>query len=360
MTRLAKILILAVATLAIATADASLPAGFSGNVLYVLVIVALARWDIIAPYTAAAIFSAASIAGSLLAPRFVPQSVELADRAVTITVLWICAALVSELQRQRRRAEEARALAEQINRRKSRFLAAASHDLRQPAQSLVLLTAVLKARAVNTPLQQLVEPLGNAVDALTSLLSSLLEVSRLEAGIIRRQSMLVDVSNLARRLEREDGLTAVERGLRFKVVCRPGMTLRTDPHMLERILRNLLDNAFKYTNRGGVLLYCRKTPGGMRFDVADTGIGIAEADLPNIFEEFLQLDNEARDRAKGLGLGLAVVQRLVNMLGGTIQVRSRQGAGSLFSVRLPELIDGTAERAPTDVSWPEVGCPPAA
>jgi PAS domain S-box-containing protein len=230
---------------------------------------------------------------------------------------------------------DAKEEAERASRAKSKFLAAASHDLRQPTQSLVLLTSLLKEQTTGTPLAKIVTPLDQATDALSLMLDSLLEVSRLDAGVVVPQVTDVVLPDLVGRLAHEYGLQAHERGLRLRVHCTRLMCVRTDPVLLERILRNLLENALRYTQAGGILLGVRRRREDWRIDVVDTGFGIAPEHREAIFEEFFQVDNPARDRTKGLGLGLAIVQRQTHLLGGRLSVDSRPGKGSRFSISLP-------------------------
>jgi two-component system, sensor histidine kinase len=233
-----------------------------------------------------------------------------------------------------REAEAAKAEAQRANIAKSKFLAAASHDLRQPVQSLVLLTQVLQEKAEGTPLAQVATLIDQSLDGLRMMLTSLLEVSRLDAGVLVTKLQPVALGEIITRLGAEYQIQAEAKGLALRLVGTRAV-VRTDPALLERMLRNLVENAIRYTPTGGVVIGCRHQGSEVRVDVADTGIGIDDDDREAIFEEFYQIGNEARDRSLGLGLGLSNVQRLSQLLGARITLRSRLGRGSCFGVVLP-------------------------
>ncbi|HEY0835558.1 MAG TPA: ATP-binding protein, partial [Azospirillum sp.] len=240
----------------------------------------------------------------------------------------------NEAERARQAAVMALITAERANEAKTRFLAAASHDLRQPVQSLVLLTASLAARLAGHPAGTLLDSLQASVDALCRLLEALLDVSKLDAGTVPANLRPVPLSTILAGLEAEYRMRAEEKGLAFRAVP-SSLTLRTDPALLERILRNLLENALRYTDRGGILLGCRRRGDRVLIQVHDTGVGIPAEHLERIFLEFYQVSNPARDRGKGLGLGLAIVDRLARLLDCRVRVASRPGAGSCFMVEVP-------------------------
>jgi len=230
--------------------------------------------------------------------------------------------------------ERALALAERANRAKSTFLASASHDLRQPIQGLRLFLDVLAGRLTDHTDRKV---LGNAVTALEGaegLLSTLLDVSTLEAGIIPVKVRPVALGEVMSELATEFSGQAAAHGLDF-VVVPSRLWVRTDPVLLARMLRNLLTNALRYTPTGRVLLGCRRRGRQVSVEVWDTGQGIPEDQLDAVFEDFVQVGNPERDRAKGLGLGLAVVRRMAALLGHAVAVRSRLGRGTMFSVQLP-------------------------
>jgi len=246
---------------------------------------------------------------------------------------------------ERRRAAEAlgaaKREAEQANRGKSRFLAAASHDLRQPLQTLSFLQGILAKKVTDATVLKLVDRLAETVSAMSGMLDTLLDINQLEAGIVRREIVDFPVNVLLDQLRTQFAYHTTAHRLGWRVVS-SGLSVRSDPRLLEQMIRNLLSNAVKYTSEGKVLLGCRRRGDKVRIEVWDTGIGIPADQLSAIFEEFHQLDNPARERTKGVGLGLAIVQRLGELLGHTIDVRSRPGKGSVFSVEVPLAADEAA------------------
>ena len=230
--------------------------------------------------------------------------------------------------------EAAKRIAEQANLGKSRFLAAASHDLRQPLQTLSLLRGILAKRIKDQSGSRLVAKLDETLGAMSGMLNTLLDINQLEAGIVRPEIGEFPIGILLDRLKTEFAYHVAPKQLGWRVVA-SGLEVRSDPRLLEQMLRNLLSNAIKYTERGKVLLGCRRRGDKMHIEVWDTGIGIPEAQLEAIFEEFRQLDNAARERSRGLGLGLSIVQRICDLLGHTIDVRSWPGRGSVFAIEVP-------------------------
>jgi two-component system CheB/CheR fusion protein len=230
--------------------------------------------------------------------------------------------------------EEAKRLAEQANLGKSRFLAAASHDLRQPLQTLSLLRGILAKRIKDQSGLRLVAKLDETLSAMSGMLNTLLDINQLEAGIVRPEIVEFPIGSLLDRLKTEFSYHVTTKQLGWRVVA-SGLNVRSDPRLLEQTLRNLLANAVKYTEHGKVLLGCRRRGDKLRIEVWDTGIGIAVGQLKAIFEEFHQLDNAARERSRGLGLGLSIVQRISDLLGNAIDVRSWPNRGSVFAVEVP-------------------------
>ncbi len=228
----------------------------------------------------------------------------------------------------------AKEMAERANIAKSKFLAAASHDLRQPAQALTLFTTILRHKLAGHSAFAVVEHLQNSVDALTLLLDALLDVSRLDAGLVEPRITAFPVADILSHLRAEYGIRAAKQDLRISVV-NSTLWLTTDPILLERILRNFVENALRYTVSGGVVIGCRRTGDKVAIEVWDSGVGLMPDVLDDIFEEFYQVGNPERDRRKGLGLGLAIVRRLSTLLGCKIKVTSRLGRGSRFSVQVP-------------------------
>lgn len=250
----------------------------------------------------------------------------------------------AELGLSRQQMQLAQHAAEAADLAKARFLAAASHDLRQPAHALGLYTAALRAGPLNPEQADLAQRMQSALAALDTLFAALLDVSRMDTGAVLPQWDTVALAPLLRRLADEWAPQAEARGLRLALhISEPGTTAVTDPVLLERVLRNLLANAVKYTRSGGILLACRArtAPDGqrqIRIEVWDSGVGIAPSEQARVFEEFFQVSVPARsqdrerDRDHGLGLGLAIVQRLLRLLQLRVALHSRPGRGSVFFV----------------------------
>src|SRR5436190_8762495 len=241
---------------------------------------------------------------------------------------------VTETKREGKVLEAAKSEAERANVGKSRFLAAASHDLRQPLQTLSLLQGMLEKGVRDEPTLKLVHRLDETVSTMSSMLDKLLDINQIEAGIVRPAVVDFPIKRLLDEMRTEFTYHTVTEGLAWRVAP-SSLTVRSDPRLLEQIIRNLMSNAVKYTTTGKLLLGCRRRGDNLRIEVWDTGHGIPEQELQAIFEEFHQLDNPARERSKGLGLGLAIVQRLADLLGHKIDVRSRLGVGSVFTIEVP-------------------------
>jgi two-component system CheB/CheR fusion protein len=241
---------------------------------------------------------------------------------------------VTNAKREGEILEAAKALAENANLGKSRFLAAASHDLRQPLQTISLLQGILAKRVKDESTLKLVDRLDETVTTMSSMLDKLLDINQLEAGIVRPEVIEFPISSLLDRLNSEFTYHAAEKGIGWRVVP-TGLIVRSDPRLLEQMIRNLLSNAVKYTAKGRILLGCRRRGEKVRIEVLDTGIGIPKEEVRKIFEEFHQLDNPARESSRGLGLGLSIVQRLGELLVHPIDVRSLPGSGSVFAVEVP-------------------------
>jgi two-component system, chemotaxis family, CheB/CheR fusion protein len=225
----------------------------------------------------------------------------------------------------------ARQAAEQANLLKSRFLAAVSHDLRQPLQTLTMLHGALRGEPMAEKRSELLSQAEDAVDGMSGVLNALLDIDQLEAGALQPQPVDFAISELLGRLNSEYGMHARAKGLDWRYVpCR--LSVRSDPPLLEQMLRNLLSNAVRYTEKGKILLGCRRRDSMLRIEVWDTGIGIAEADISRIFEEYQRTDQTA---AGGRGLGLAIVRRLGDLMGHAVHARSQLGKGSVFSIDVP-------------------------
>ncbi len=224
--------------------------------------------------------------------------------------------------------------AEQASLGKSRFLAAASHDLRQPLQTMSLLHGLLAAKASDTETLQLIARLDSTVSVMSGILNTLLDINQLEAGIVQANPTNFSVNGLLERLRVEFADSIEREGLSWRVVpC--SQVIHSDQRLLAAILRNLISNAVKYTTRGKVLLGCRRRGSKLRIEVCDSGIGIPAGKTDAIFEEFHQLDNPARERSRGLGLGLPIVRRLADLLGHGVEVELIAGRGSIFAIEVP-------------------------
>ena len=239
-----------------------------------------------------------------------------------------------KLARQLEIAQAKQEEAERASEGKSRFLAAASHDLRQPLHALMLFVTELSASTWEGD-RDLAARIGTATGAMSELLDALLEASRLDLGAISPHRQVTALGPLLETATEAHRQTAKIKGLRL--VCRPTTAwVDTDPHLLRRMLGNLVANAVRYTRRGRILIAARNRGAHVRIEVWDTGIGIENNHLPHLFHEFYQADNPERNAAKGLGLGLAIVARLGELLDHRIDVSSKPGRGSLFSVTVPK------------------------
>ncbi len=234
---------------------------------------------------------------------------------------------------QRKRFEEqisrAQKLAERADRAKSIFLAAASHDLRQPLQTLSLLHGALEQRHPDGEGREIIAGIGHSIDTMSSMLSSLLDINRLESGSLRPSKSDFAVNEIFDSVATDLLRPLEEKGLQWRVVP-TDLVVRSDKRMLEEMIRNLLSNAIRYTDRGKILLGCRRARDKIRIEVWDTGIGIPGDQLPHLFEEYY-CDAERG----GFGLGLAIVRRLGEMLDHRVDVRSTPGKGTGFSIEVP-------------------------
>jgi len=225
-------------------------------------------------------------------------------------------------------------VAARANQEKTRFLASAAHDLRQPLHALGMFCAALEQHLHNTPQKPLVRNMMNAIESLETSFGAMLDISRLDAGVVEKAPRTFPIRDVFRRLYQQFGGDAEARNLalRFRATRR---LILTDPLLLERVLANLVQNALRYTRQGGVLVAGRRHARGIAVEVWDTGLGIPQDKKEMIFREFYQIDNPERDRARGLGMGLAIVQRLCNLLEHPLEVHSTPGRGSVFRVIVP-------------------------
>ena len=241
---------------------------------------------------------------------------------------------VTERRRTAEALSAAKRQAELASLGKSRFLAAASHDLRQPLQTLALLQGLLAKKVVGEKAQKLIGGIDEALGAMTGMLNTLLDINQIEVGAVKPETADFPVNDLLDQLKDELTYHAQAAGLGFRVMTCT-LSIRSDRRLLEQMLRNLISNALKYTPRGRVLVGCRRRQGKLRIEIWDTGIGIPQSELKAIFEEYHQVDNAARQRSHGLGLGLSIVKSLGELLGHPIRVRSLHGKGSVFSIEVP-------------------------
>jgi signal transduction histidine kinase/CheY-like chemotaxis protein len=243
------------------------------------------------------------------------------------------------------KVEERTRQLEVANAAKSRFLAAASHDLRQPLHALGLFLAQLRAETNYEERDRLLGRIEAAVIAMNELFNALLDISKLDGGVLALNKTDFPVARLLRRVEATFADTAREKGLRLSMVP-SSLWVRSDFILLERILLNLVSNAVRYTRTGGIVMGCRRRGAFLRIDVCDSGIGIAEDQQKNIFGEFYQVAGPERlENRSGLGLGLAIVERVGRLLDHPIELTSRVGRGSRFSVSVP-IVGAPAETAP--------------
>lgn len=225
--------------------------------------------------------------------------------------------------------------AESASHAKTRFLAAASHDLRQPIHTIALLTGVLKLRHRHDASTEVVTLLDSVVQSLSHQLDDLLDISKLDAGVVQVALQPLSLRRFLGRRAEEVRSDAQTKRLALHLKIEQDANVMTDPHLLERVVRNLLTNAVKFTERGEVILSLRQHQGQALIAISDTGSGIAQEHQHEIFQEFVQLNNPERDRTKGMGLGLSIVQRLCHLLAIELSLQSTPGQGSRFELRLP-------------------------
>lgn len=239
--------------------------------------------------------------------------------------------LEARVEQRTRELNRARAEAVQANQSKSRFLAAAGHDMLQPLQAGEMFVGLLSGQPMSDRALQMLDDLARTQKSLRHLVDSVLEVSRLEAGVVRVTRQRVSVDAVLDDVVAEMAPWALKKEIRLNIVA-TGLEVESDPRLLIRIMRNLVANAVRYTDSGGVVLGARRRGDAVRIDIVDSGRGIAEADCQRIFDEFVQVEQTGRDRSEGIGLGLAIVDRLCVLLGHQVSVCSREGQGSRFSV----------------------------
>lgn len=241
---------------------------------------------------------------------------------------------ISERVQAEARLREAKREAEQANLSKTKFLAAVSHDLLQPLNAARLFTGALLEHPVPEASGVLIRQVSHSLEDVENLLGTLVDISKLDAGVIKPDIASFNLAELLDNLAAEYFQVAGSENLQFRFVgC--NVVVRSDAQLLARILRNFLANAIRYTQTGRILLGCRRHAHGVRIEVWDTGLGIAEDKLQEIFQEFKRVNSTANTKDRGLGLGLAIVDKIARMLGHRVRVRSVEGRGSVFSVDVP-------------------------
>ena len=240
--------------------------------------------------------------------------------------------LIDDLREQKERADQA-------NRAKSNFLASASHDLRQPIHALGLFIGALRGQPMSDEANRLVDHISGSVTAMDDLFASLLDISKLDAGVVQPAIEAMALAPLLERLCRDHAGDAAAKAVELRHV-RCDVVVYSDPILLERVLRNIISNAVRYTDAGRILVGCRHREAEISIEVWDTGRGIAPHQQQQIFEEFYQIDNPERDRSKGLGLGLAIVKRIAPLIGSTLRFDSQPFRGSVFRLSVPRALDG--------------------
>jgi PAS domain S-box-containing protein len=253
--------------------------------------------------------------------QFAPDGSPLRIRGLTTDI--------TERKRFEEEISRAQELAERADRAKSTFLAAASHDLRQPLQTLTSLHATLEQKQLDDESQDVVAGIGHSLDTMSGMLSSLLDINRLETGNLSPAKTDFAVAELFDSVATDLRWPLEEKGLQWRIVA-SDLVVHSDKRMLEEMLRNLLSNAIRYTDRGKILLGCRRVADQVRIEVWDTGIGISKDQLPHIFEEYY-----CGAERGGSGLGLAIVRRLGQILDHAVTVRSTPGKGTGFSIEVP-------------------------
>jgi len=232
--------------------------------------------------------------------------------------------------------------AERANKAKSVFLASASHDLRQPLNAMQMYIAALQSKVKDKEILRIIEDINSVSISTARLLNALLDVSELEVGAIKPRHEIFSVNNILISIFQSYLPLAKDKELDFRIVP-SSLYVRSDPALLERILGNFMSNAIRYTNKGSVLIGCRKRGDKVSVEVWDTGCGISDDQMSLIYEDFYQVENKERDRGKGLGLGLALAKRLADSLDHTINSKSTLGAGSCFSVSV-DLAENKADK----------------
>jgi signal transduction histidine kinase len=293
-------------------------------------------------------YTALGFAGFLFFAIMMGQAINIARTARTsIDLRFENIELMDQLRKESEIAEAARHEAVEANAAKSKFLAAASHDLRQPIHAQGLFLEVLGQTSLNAHQREVLASARSASLASSEMLNTLLDFSRIDAGVVKPHIQPFQLQTLLYKIENDLAPLADAKGMVYRS-RETHVTIQSDATLVEMILRNLVSNAIRYTESGGVLVACRKRFGLAVVEVWDTGIGIAPENQHDIFREFHQLGNPERDRRKGLGLGLAIADGLAKTLGQELSLSSRPGRGSVFRLALPL---SHAAVAPTEPAW---------
>lgn len=249
--------------------------------------------------------------------------------------------LINDLELQTQESKKQQHIAEKANQEKSHFIAAASHDIRQPLHAVNLFTELLRNKVTDEEQAQDVNNIQKGLDSLEELLHALLDISRLDSGVVAIKKMHFPINHLLNKLQEQLHIQAQQKELLLMI--KPNQTtVFSDPLLLERVLGNLLSNAIKYTERGSVELFCSQEDNdNLTICVRDSGIGIAETHFNDIFSEFFQIDNQERDRQKGLGLGLSIVNKITSLMEMPLSFDSRLGQGTTFTLTVPLGIEST-------------------
>lgn len=265
-------------------------------------------------------------------------------------------ALASSLEFERSQLAVARDAAVKANLDKSRFLAAASHDLRQPLQAMALNIGALRHLPMGADAKSIAETVDSSLEQLCSMLNALLDVSKLDAGVVVAQPRRVQLDRLVAAVHASFAAMAAARGLALQCDCPPGIGVQTDPDLLRRMLANLLDNAIKFTPEGGrVELRVTRSDAEVEIVVRDSGPGIAPEHHRLIFEDLVQLDRRGADASRGHGLGLGIVRRLAELLNVAVELDSSSGTGASFRLRLPLSAVARADTDEATAEWSLAG-----
>lgn len=339
-TRALVILLCVLLSAGIFIADVTSPLGVAAGVPYVAVVLIslwLPRWQYTISFAACA--SILTILGFFVSEPAAFASIVVANRILALGAIWLTAlAGIWLVHARRRKSEEAlqQAMrdADRARNVKSRFLGTANDYLRQRLQTLSLLNGTLRKVVTEASAQEIFAMQHGEVLELTNLLDSLLEITELDSGEVEVKVTETPILEIFRRLKSEFRRQAQAKGLELRFESETAIAC-SDRTLLTQILRNLVSNAIRYTDRGGVRVRCRREARGLRITVEDSGIGIAPDQLSSIFDEFYRVENGLTNRSGSFGLGLSIVERTAKLLGTTIEAESEVGRGSSFSLLVP-------------------------